>query len=95
MFENQRYITRGVSNRVSLPLQLFMWHCINNMDVPKDYLQAFKLSAENGKQKIEHIQEEPYYKREYLLSTDAPVLVCKIFVIDDDLHSTILLAEEY
>ena len=95
MFENQRYITRGVSDRVSLPLQLFMWQCIDSMNVPKDYLQVFKFSAENGKQKIEHIQEEPEYKREYLLITDTPVLVSKIFVIDDGSHSTMLLAEEY
>ena len=95
MFENQRYITRGVSERVSLPLQFFMWQCIDNMDVPKDYLQVFILSAENGKQKIKHIQEEPEFKREYLLNADAPVLVCKIFVIDDGSHSTMLLAEEY
>ena len=95
MFENQRYITRGVSERVSLPLQVFMWQCIEELDVPKDYLQVFELSAENGKQKIKHIQEEPEFKREYLLITDTPVLVSKIFVIDDGSHSTMLLAEEY
>ena len=95
MFENQRYITRGVSDCVSLPLQLFMWKCIDNMDVPKDYLQVFKLSAENGKQKIKHIQEEPEYKWEYLLNADAPIFVGKIFVIDDGSHSTMLLTEEY
>ena len=53
------------------------------------------LKAEKGKQKIEHIQEDPCYKREYLLQTDTPLLVCKIFVIDDGTHSTMLLAEEY
>ena len=95
MFENKRYITRGVSQEVDLPLQLFMWECIDSLTVPKDYLQVFKLSAENGKQKIEHIQEAPECKLEYLLNTDTPVLVSKIFVIDDGSHSTMLLAEEY
>ena len=96
MFENQRYITRGVSDRVSLPLQFFMWQCIEELDVPKDYLQVFELSAENGKQKIKHIQEEPEYKREYLLKlTDTPFYIGKIFVIDDGEHSTMLLASEY
>lgn len=94
-FKNQRYITRGVSQKVDLPLQLFMWQCIDELDVPKDYLQVFKLSVADGKQKIEHIQEEPCYKREYLLSTDTPVFVGNIFVIDDGSHSTMLLAEEY
>ena len=93
MFENQRYITRGVSQKVDLPLQLFMWQCIEELDVPKDYLQVFELSAENGKQKIKHIQEEPEYRQEYLI--DAPVFIGKIFVIDDETHSTMLLAEEY
>ena len=95
MFENKRYITRGVSQKVDLPLQLFMWQCIDELDVPKDYLQVFKLSVADGKQKIKHIQEESEFKREYLLNADTPVLVCKIFVIDDGSHSTMLLAEEY
>ena len=94
-FKNQRYITKGVSEKVSLLLQLFMWECIDNLTVPEDYLQVFKLSAENSKQKIEHIQEEPCYKREYLLQTDTPIFIGKIFVIDDGTHSTMLLAEEY
>ncbi len=97
-------------------LQLFMWQCIDDMPPPKDYLQIFKLSNENGQQKITHIQEEPEYKREYLLTTGTPIYMPalrsnskyrdgldarsgifegKIFVIDDETHSTMLLAEEY
>ena len=72
-----------------------MWECIDNLTVPKDYLQIFKLSVAEGKQKIEHSQEEPCYKQEYLLNTDAPIFIGKIFVIDDGTHSTMLLAEEY
>ena len=92
-FKNKRFITAGVDSNVSPLLQLFMWHCIDAMPPPKDYLQVFELSAENGKVKIKHIQEEPEYNREYLI--DAPVFVGKIFVIDDETHSTMLLAEEY
>ena len=47
MFDNKRYITKGVSEKVSLLLQLFMWQCIDSIDVQKDYLQVFKLSVEN------------------------------------------------
>ena len=94
-FKNPRYITRGVSENVSLLLQLFMWECIEELDVPKDYLQVFECSLSGTKQKIEHSQEEPFYKREYLLSTDTPIFIGKIFVIDDGDHSTMLLAEEY
>ena len=92
-FKNQRFITAGVDSNVSPLLQLFMWHCIDAMPPPKDYLQIFELSAENGKVKIKHIQEEPEYSQEYLI--DASVFIGKIFVIDDETHSTMLLAEEY
>ena len=94
-FNNRRYITKGVSDNVDLLLQLFMWQCIDELEGPKDYLQVFKSSISDSKQKIEHIQEEPEYKREYLLNADTPIFIGKIFVIDDDTHSTMLLAEEY
>ena len=94
-FNNRRYITKGVSDNVDLLLQIFMWQCIDELDGPKDYLQVFKCSMSDSKQKIEHIQEEPEYKREYLLNADTPIFIGKIFVIDDDTHSTMLLAEEY
>ena len=94
-FKNKKYITKGVSENVSLLLQLFMWQCIDDLNIKKDYLQVFKCSLSGTKQKIEHIQEEPFYKREYLFNTDAPIFIGKIFVIDDGTHSTMLLAEEY
>ena len=94
MFENKKYITKGVSENVSLLLQLFMWQCIDDLNIKKDYLQVFKCSLSGTKQKIEHIQEVPEYKKKYLLNADT-IFIGKIFVIDDDDHSTMLLAEEY
>ena len=94
-FKNDRFITKGVDFAVNPLLQLFMWHLIDAMPPPKDYLQVFKLEKENGKQKITHIQENPEYKREYLLNSDTPFFVGKIYVIDDEQYSTMLLAEEY
>ena len=73
MFKNQRFITRGVSSEVSLLLQLFMWHCIDALPPPRDYLQVFELSSTQNKIKIRHIQEQPEYSKEYLLIADAPV----------------------
>lgn len=73
-----------------------MWQCIEDMPQPKDYLQVFECTLEGKKQKIIHSQEEPEYKREYLLNlTDTPIFIGKIFVIDDGEHSTMLLASEY
>ena len=39
-------------------------------------------------------QEEPDYERTFTFPTDEPI-TAKIFVIDDETHSTMLLAEEY
>ena len=108
-FKNGRLITAGVDGRVSPLLQLFLWHCIDVMPPPKDYLQIFNCTIFDGKQKITHIQEIPEYRREYLLDVDTSffsvksfsgsdvpnAFVGKLFVIDDDTHSTMLLAEEY
>ena len=94
-FKNKRLITQGVNSGVNLLLQLFMWYCIDELDEPKDYLQIFNCSMYDGLQKITHIQEQPEYKREYLLKTDIPIFIGKIFVIDDETHSTMLLASEY
>ena len=55
----------------------------------------FTCTVEERKQKITHTQEEPEYRMEYLISSDAPIFVGKIFVIDDETHVTMLLAEEY
>jgi hypothetical protein len=95
MFNNKRFITHGIESDVPLWLQNLMWYAIETMEVePKDYLQVFTLSAENGKQKIAHAQEQPPYEKQYTVDVDAPI-DAKIFVIDDQTHSTMLLAEEY
>lgn len=95
MFKNPRYITKGVETTVPLWLQNLMWYAIDVMEVEsKDYMQVFKLSPESGKQKIVHKQEQPLYEHEYLLQAEKPI-TAKIFVIDDETHSTMLLAEEY
>lgn len=94
-FKVRRFITCGVAEKVDILLQIFIWECIENLPQPKDYLQVFEFAEENGKLKIVHSQEEPEYKREYLIKTDAPFFVGKIFVIDDEPHVTMLLAEEY
>lgn len=95
MFNNQRYATRGISNELPLMLQIILWGLIDSMEVAeKDYLQVFCLSEESGKQKITHTQEQPDYCKEYLFPSEEPI-TAKIFVIDDETHTTMLLAEEY
>lgn len=95
MFNNPRYCTRGISSEVPLLTQIILWGLIDSMEIAeKDYLQVFRLSAESGKQKIIHEQEQPEYSKEYLFPSDNPI-TAKIFVIDDETHTTMLLAEEY
>lgn len=93
MFNNQRYLTRGVHSEIPLELQLFMWGCIDRMPEPKDYFQVFRLENIDGLQKITHFSEQPEYCREYMIPTDKPI-TAKVYIIDSDEYSTMLLAEE-
>ena len=93
MFQNTRYLTRGVQSEIPIELQLFMWGCIESVPEP-DYLQIFRLEPMKTMQKIIHEQEEPEYLKEYLLKSDDPI-TAKIYIIDDGEHSTMLLAKEY
>jgi hypothetical protein len=99
MFENHRYITNGVSIEIPLFLLNILWHMIETMQAEKkDYLQVFTLEKSivysETRQKIIHTQEEPDYRYEYSFKCEEPIAI-KIFVIDDETHSTMLLASEY
>ena len=93
-FHGQRYMTKGVQTEIPFELQLFLWLLIDNLNEPKDYLQVFRLSASEGVQHIIHEQEEPEYHKECDIKINDPVNA-KVYVIDDDDHCTMLLAEEY
>lgn len=100
MFENQKYITRGIQEEIPIWIQSFMWQAIDRMDVPvKDYLQIFSLECTSGSgkpdQHIIHSQEQPQYRKDYQISGNLHSIDAKIYVIDDVTHSTMLLAEEY
>ena len=94
MFENSRYLTRGVNADIPLELQLFMWDCIDRMPEPKDYFQVFELKDIGGMQHIVHFSEQPEYRMNYFIPM-LKAVTAKIYVIDDGDHSTMLLAEEY
>lgn len=101
MFDNDKYMTTGIQQNIPLELQLFMWNCINtlrNQSMQLDYLQVFELTKEKRDniffQKIIHKQENPHYEISYRLFPKE--IVCKkIFVIDNNKYSTMLLSEEY
>ena len=95
MFQNPRYLTRGVQETIPPELQLLMWDALDALPEPKDYFQVFRIFVLNGIQCIEHEQEQPPFKREYLLPIVENPTTAKVYIIDDGDHSTMLLAEEY
>lgn len=97
MFKNNRYMTRGVQQQIPNYLQNMMWYMIDTMQSEnKDYIQVFHLSRQEEKQKILHKQEMPPFTQEVLVdSNDFPIVTQKVYVIDDETHTTMLLSEEY
>lgn len=94
MFQNKRFLTKGVQAEIPIELQLFLWNCIDNLPEERDYFQVFALKEIDGKQHIHHFSEQPEYSKEYQISTEKPI-TAKVYVIDDTDYSTMLLAEEY
>lgn len=97
MFEGNkpRYLTRGVDAEIPPEIQIFLWAAIDQMPEPKDYLQVFNLSAENGLQVIDHTSEQPEFHMTYLLTTVEVPVTAKVYVMDSEEYCTMLLAEEY
>lgn len=98
--KNNRYITRGINEKLDLRLQLILWNMIDNLKEEGkelDYLQVFKVRKHEEKIMIEHSQEVPKYKENYVLTlNDIEVNeIIKVFVIDNEDYSTMMLAEEY
>ena len=103
MFDiNKRYITRGIQQRLSHELTLYLWLLIDktiNSALEMDYLQVFKFAKTDDNQLAIGLgQEQPPrtimvqipMKPEY-----ESILGETIFVIDDGDHSTMLFADEY
>ena len=94
MFNNPRFLTAGVAATIPEFLQLFIWNCIDRLPDERDYLQVFRLEPFVDMQQIKHTAEEPEYHKIYLIPSDNPITE-KIYIIYDDDHTTMLLAEEY
>jgi hypothetical protein len=98
LFDGPKYITKGVNESISLPLQIMIWDMISSVPCEKDYLQVFKLSSEikSGKkvQVIQHSQELPPYKCSFSYFCEEPV-TAKLYAIDSESYSTLLFASEY
>ena len=95
MFQTPKYLTRGIQCTLPAWLVILLWSLIDRIpNEQRDYLQVFRLTCTGTGQHIAHSQEQPPYRYEM----DIPckdALNAKIFVIDDQTHSTMLLADEY
>ena len=99
MFDNERYITKGVYTQVPAYLVSMLWYLVETAAIDEqDHFQIFELSSEiidgQSVQVIEHSQEIPEYKATYRINT-VKAIDAKVYIIDDISHSTMLLAEEY
>ena len=101
MFKKEnRYITKGVNEKLDLRLQLILWNMIDKLNEEGkelDYLQVFKVRKCKEGIVIEHSQEVPEYKEKYVIDLENIEVNgnIKVFVIDDNEYSTMMLAEEY
>ncbi len=94
-FQNKRLITLGVYEKIPEPLQLLLWLMV---DDPKeqDYLQIFDLQKTVDGVLICHSQEVPPYENVVKVQCEAEFgFKERVYIIDGETHSTMLLAEEY
>ena len=87
-------LTRGVDAEIPIALQVMMWQAVDQMPEPKDYLQVFRLSEENGLQIVHHTSEQLQFEMTYIVEEEKRI-TAKVYIIDDGEHCTMLLAEEY
>lgn len=99
MFNGAKYITKNANELIPVSIQNLLWYAIEKMNISeKDYLQVFELVEVihdgNKKQKIIHFQEQPEFRDEFIVNTNC-IITEKIYVIDSESYSTMLLASEY
>ncbi|MFB2480304.1 MULTISPECIES: DUF960 family protein [Staphylococcus] len=99
-----RYITRGISEQLSLDLQILLWNMVKEKDNQDhtDYLHIFRLQEDENILSITHEQEQPVYKLEYHYTSyekNQNALPKKVYVIREDgvdtFYYVMLLPEEY
>ena len=96
-----KFITIGVKENISLDIQLFMWNEIEkriNSKEQVDYLQIFNLTIIDevlGIVEIEHTQEVPEYRNISIIKSKGVRTNLKVYVIIESEYATMMLASEY
>ena len=102
MFNKEnRYITNGVRRELPIEVILLIYNELDELISSKkelDYLQVFNISVidrDSGLIEIEHSQEVPLYKKTMFINNKEVKEDTRIFVIDEEVHSVMLLSSEY
>lgn len=96
-----KFITIGVKENISLDIQLFLWNEIEkriNSKEQVDYLQIFNLTIIDevlGIVEIEHTQEIPEYRNISIIKSKGVRINLKVYVIIESEYATMMLASEY
>ena len=102
MFDNKRYLTRGIASEVPLTIQLLIWQMIDKLRDKRskvDYLQVFKVKHSDRHIIIEQSSSEPEFKTTFefhtaSVGTEEAGQVYTVWVIDDGEQTLMLFPEE-
>ena len=102
MFDNKRYLTRGIASKVPLTIQLLIWQMIDKLRDKRskvDYLQVFKVKHSDRDIIIEQSSSEPEFKTTFefhtaSVGTDEAGQVYTVWVIDDGEQTLMFFPEE-
>ena len=95
--KDNRYVTRGVNEKVDIRLQLMIWSMLDKLkdegNVELDYLQVFKIRKEGNKVVINQSQEVPEYSCTYEIELEDIQIddEIKLYVIDNGFEGSIIL----
>ncbi|MFC4596859.1 DUF960 family protein [Cohnella hongkongensis] len=87
MFTGRKIVSKQVQEEIPSWLQNLLWYMVETMDVPqKDRTQFFELKGivQNGtfQQKIVQQQQNPYYRKEQILTLKR-TYTAKVIVVDN------------
>ena len=95
--KDNRYVTRGVNEKVDIRLQLMIWSMLDKLkdegNVELDYLQIFKIRKDGNKIVINQNQEVPEYSCTYEIELEDIQIddEIKLYVIDNGVEGSIIL----
>ena len=95
--KDNRYVTRGVNEKVDIRLQLMIWSMLDKLkdegNVELDYLHVFRIRKEGNKVIINQSQEIPKYSCTYEIELEAIQIddEIKLYVIDNGVEGSIIL----